>query len=211
MKKFTARANALDGVVRIERLNFSNNEKKLLDRLQTGLEQAHYKLFLEKEEGKPFKVYFALQVAFYKASNSNEITCPPPCFTSEPIVILPSTNVQNIVEKLYPNLIKQIENYQQNGSGWVLKSLVKLDINYLKYNPLRASSFIEMPKKFINKKGFVNVKNVDQKCFLWSVLAALHPVEDHKYRVNNYIKYENELNMHGKILACLKHKMLQFL
>jgi hypothetical protein len=43
----------------------------------------------------------------------------------------------------------------------------------------------------------LNIKNVDQKCILWSVLAALHPVsrESHPERVSHYRQYENELNM----------------
>ena len=40
-----------------------------------------------------------------------------------------------------------MENYSTNGSGWVLNRLINIDINFLKYNPLRASSYIKMPEK----------------------------------------------------------------
>ena len=42
----------------------------------------------------------------------------------------------------------------------------------------------------------MNVKNDDNKCFMWSIIAQLHPA-DHKHadRVSNYTLYEKELNM----------------
>ena len=51
------------------------------------------------------------------------------------------------------------------------------------------------------KEGFVNIRNSDQKCFLWSILAHLHPFNDgtnrHAERVNHYVDHEYELNMRG--------------
>jgi hypothetical protein len=44
-------------------------------------------------------------------------------------------------------------------------------------------------------RGIVNIKNDDQKCFLWSILVALHPVSGHPERISHYKDYENELNM----------------
>ena len=43
------------------------------------------------------------------------------------------------------------------------------------------------------------MQNEDEKCFLWSVLAALHPVnrKDHPHRVQHYKCYENQLNVSG--------------
>ena len=47
----------------------------------------------------------------------------------------------------------------------------------------------------------LNIQNDDKYCFLWSILADLHPIEDskngHPTRVSNYKKYFNELNIEG--------------
>ena len=47
----------------------------------------------------------------------------------------------------------------------------------------------------------MNVKNTDNKCFMWAVLADLHPVDCNTNRVPNrvanYIHYEPELDMTG--------------
>lgn len=54
---------------------------------------------------------------------------------------------------------------------------------------------MELPDKIRFTGGIVNIKNDDQKCFLWSILAALHPVSSHSERIAQYRDYENELNM----------------
>jgi hypothetical protein len=41
------------------------------------------------------------------------------------------------------------------------------------------------------------VKNDDQKCFAWSVIAALHPVTKNADRVTNYTPYFDEINFSG--------------
>jgi len=41
------------------------------------------------------------------------------------------------------------------------------------------------------------VKNTDSKCFVWSVLAALHPGAHDPNRLSSYKPYENSLNLTG--------------
>jgi len=44
----------------------------------------------------------------------------------------------------------------------------------------------------------VNVQNNDDDyCFVWSILAHLHPARDHNYRIQNYTSYASELNLDG--------------
>ena len=100
---------------------------------------------------------------------------------------------------MYDNLIHQIDSFEQNGSGWVVQNLVYLDLYVGQYDSLRASSYLKMPNKF--QKGFINVENKDNKCFLWSVLAHLYPVKDQRNgnpeRVSHYTPYEKEIDMTG--------------
>jgi len=44
------------------------------------------------------------------------------------------------------------------------------------------------------KKGCININNNDNKCFLWSMLAYLHPDTNHVDRISHYQKYETEFN-----------------
>ena len=46
-------------------------------------------------------------------------------------------------------------------------------------------------------KSIINIKNNDQYCFVWSILAYLFPANEHKHRVSNYTCFINKLNMQG--------------
>ena len=84
--------------------------------------------------------------------------------------------------------------------GWCLLNLVSLSINVVRYNPLRASSFIDLPKSIKAKQACINVQNNnDNKCFLWAVLSAEKNIhwKDHPHRVEHYTPFENTLNMDG--------------
>ena len=68
--------------------------------------------------------------------------------------------------------------------------------------PLQGSSYLRLPRELVDKKAILNIKNDDERCFVWSVLAALHPVywKDHPENGYHYKKYVNELNVDGKEL-----------
>ena len=63
------------------------------------------------------------------------------------------------------------------------------------YVPLCGSSHIPTPKKLVRRKGVLNVKNDDAKCFVWSILAGIHPVnhKDNPNPVSKFVQYMHEL------------------
>ena len=64
---------------------------------------------------------------------------------------------------------------------------------------MRAPSYLPLPNQIKAKQGCLNIRKNDEKCFLWSILESLHPVQHKKnpYRVLKYQEYEHELNMSG--------------
>jgi hypothetical protein len=87
-----------------------------------------------------------------------------------------------------------METFEIRGSQWVLSRIVKVELKINKYNPLRGSSYIPLPEILANKKAIINIKNNDNKCFLWSVLAALHPANKDPQRVTKYVQYEHDFH-----------------
>ena len=52
------------------------------------------------------------------------------------------------------------------------------------YSPLSGSSYIKLPDKLSNsKKGLINMKNNDNKRFLWSHIRHLNPLKIHAERI----------------------------
>jgi hypothetical protein len=66
--------------------------------------------------------------------------------------------------------------------------------------PLSGSNYLPLPGEALkDKKAILNIQNEDNTCFLWSALAAKHPVHrrDQPHRVTHYQRYKAELNMEG--------------
>ena len=84
-----------------------------------------------------------------------------------------------------------------------------VDLNMTQYTLLNGSSYTPLPNKLSSKKTIINLKNFDNKCFMWSVLTALHPVEQRKspIRLHHYQQYEDELNFYGIEFPVTLHKI----
>ena len=109
------------------------------------------------------------------------------------------TSIQDQLDKVAKQLNKNIEVYEQCGSGWILKRVVALDTTIWKLNPLRGSTFHELPKWIIDKRAVINVRNHDAYCFKWSVLAALHQPtsETNRNLTSSYTAYESKYDFSG--------------
>ena len=62
------------------------------------------------------------------------------------------------------------------GSAWTMEQIDGLYINVANYKPLSGSSYIPLPKVLNNsKKGLINLKNKDHKCFMWCHIRLINP------------------------------------
>ena len=195
--EFILEKSALRGVAEMYKLNFSEDETELFPRLQEGMRVAYRKLTTIQRDDKNIKYYISLKCRFYKPTDPDVITDPPVVFNSETCSLLPTSNIKEEIEINYLNIDQQVSKYVCQGSGWVLLNLISLNLNVIRYDPLKASSYIDLPKKIKNKKACINIHNDDKKCFVWSILAHFHPInyKDHPNRVSHYQQFENELDM----------------
>ena len=91
----------------------------------------------------------------------------------------------------------KLEDWTERGSNWVLKEVLGIHVHIAAYSPLRGSSYLPLPDYIKKKKAVINVQNADDKCFMWSLLAALHPAEPHAERVSKYVDHVGELKFDG--------------
>ena len=92
-------------------------------------------------------------------------------------------HMQNIFgtnHTIHNTLMQKLDDEQLEGSGFVLNGIVNVILEIYKVNDIQASSWVELPEKYKNNKSIINIKNDDQFCFLWCILAHLFPVEDQK-------------------------------
>ena len=57
-----------------------------------------------------------------------------------------------------------------------------------------GSSYVKVP---LRSSAILNNQNDDKICFLWCILAKLHPCENNSNIVPSYRKYFSELNIEG--------------
>ena len=93
--------------------------------------------------------------------------------------------------------MQTLDDEQLEGSGFVLNCIVNVILEIYKFNDVQASSWVELREKYKNNKSLMNIKNDDQFCFLWCILAHLCPVEDNKSGTSNYSMNFNKLNLEG--------------
>jgi hypothetical protein len=66
------------------------------------------------------------------------------------------------------------------------------EINILKFTPMQGGSYQKLPPAISNSKSIINIKNEDEKCFLWSCIASRHLPTKNAERMSNYLPFANE-------------------
>ena len=98
---------------------------------------------------------------------------------------------------IHNKLVQKIDDLQLEGSGFRFQEIEEVTLEIFKVNDIKASLWVELPPKYKNIKTIMNIKNNDQYCFLWCILAYLYPVEDQKDRILKYDMYKHTLNIKG--------------
>ena len=114
-------------------------------------------------------------------------------FQSKTKINLESTNVTSFLKEMIKEILNNLSIYQKNGSGWYFKEVIRLEIHIVEYKPLRGGSYVPLPEIIMRKKAIINMHNKDDKCFLWSILRYLHPIQMNEVRLTDLKKYENDL------------------
>ena len=160
--------------------------KETLPRLQAYLENV-----LKEKKGVKWNLMYNCTLSMPDPYREEVRTHEAYFRTPHPIT---STYPQQLSEQLNAALETVEERmtlFAQAGSGWTLEENHALVLEMVDYHPIGGTSYIELPKDVYDTKSIVNIKNEDQKCFMWSILAALHPVLTNPQRVSNYEPFED--------------------
>ena len=142
------------------------------------------------------RVYITLNVT-YTRLHEGQILQHQQVFRSNSVVLASENDIADHLSELMRQIFERSQEFQAQGSGWTLERINCIEVHAAKYVPLQGSSYIRLPKAIETTRSVLNIKNQDEKCVVWSILAFLHPVDrqDHPQMVNKYRQYENELNL----------------
>jgi hypothetical protein len=145
-----------------------------------------------KERGA-IKWYLSMKIKMSRRKGDETETAEPhflgKCQTSLKFEDI-DEGLKESIKKMYTSFIE----FQRQGSNWTIDKVVNLTIHMARYRPLKGSSYIPLPIKLRSKHAIINIKNKDNKCCMWSVLAALYPVQRNGERVWKYKGHVSDLN-----------------
>ena len=107
-----------------------------------------------------------------------------------PVYIL--NDLDSIVRSMIDHM-EQVENPALRDSKFIFDSVVHMDISVHRLNLTRGSSYIPLPDWLVKKKAIINPKNLDLKCFKWSVIAALkwREIDGDHQKVSKLRRYDD--------------------
>ena len=172
------------------------------------------RLNLEPENVEPFQfltssegsiISFVNEKLRFNGSNRVMITihvklCKP--LEEERVTVYFHSPMERVAHELVPDdfinmidaIISLLNVYCSGGSRWVVETLKTLKIRIAGPFKGTASSVIETPAELKNVyRSLLNIKNKDEFCFLYSVLAGLIPQKKHVERPSTYLPYKDQL------------------
>ena len=166
--------------------------KETLPRLELHLQKV-----LEEKRAIKWNLMYHCTLSMPDKYSDHPLRYSPYFRTPSPIT---STYLQQLREQLHASmevLEERMSTFMQAGSGWTLEENHALALEMVDYDPIGGSSYLKLPKDVYDTKAIINVQNQDQQCFMWSVLAALHPATYSAERISHYQPFKEELNFTG--------------
>ena len=132
-------------------------------------------------ETKDFRYEITVKVLLKKYKVDEEIEFRPVYFNS---VTKTVTNHRFRLETSFEEFLYMIDNWINEGSGWIIEFIESQYINISTYRPLSGSSYMDLPVELRSpRKGLINIKNKDKKCFLWCHVRHINPSNKHPERI----------------------------
>ena len=128
---------------------------------------------------------FSVFAKLRKPSDETKVSCHASSYSKPVISFLPDDD--------YFEMVDQIAVFCSSGSGFIIESLERLDINMNLYKPIKRSRYIATPCFLKNNNFLFNIQNKnDNLCFAYSIIAALNPSKSHKK--NDFALYRSKLD-----------------
>ena len=194
---FTQKEQALRGFARSYEISLTNRQDPLVQ-LQSTRSVIKNNLLKVLNEMKGLKFNEMLKITFEK-QKGDELIEKEAYFNAKPQTVTNETEIANLLQITQQQIVNIIQQWISEGSGWTIKSVDSHYINIVKYEPLKGSSYIQLPSELRNgKKGLINLKNMDNECFRWCHIRHLNPQDNNPQRIKKTDKqYIEKLDYSG--------------
>ena len=113
--------------------------------------------------------------------------------------LLREDDIADAVNDLFATLTNRVEEYEARGSGWTISSVNHFTLKCTPYKALSGRGWIDFPQWLRAKKCVVNIKNSDDRCFLYAMTLATHldKITTHRDRPSQYEPYLEDFKLAG--------------
>ena len=123
---------------------------------------------------KGIKFVETLKVTFSKMTGDG-IIYKTAYFNSKAQTIINNLEIAESLKVSEQQILNFVAVWISESSGWVIQSVDNHYLNIVKYEPMKGSSYIQLPTELRNSaKGLINLKNDDNECFRWCHIRHLN-------------------------------------
>lgn len=101
-------------------------------------------------------------------------------FCSHAEKIFSRFSILEAIDQYFNRILRAIEYFIHNGSGWLIKHISVSDLNNGNYRAHRGDFTAAIQRK----KNILNIKCTDNRCFLYCGDAAVYPIKPHACRTS---------------------------
>ena len=136
-------------------------------------------------------------IKFYKYKD-DEIIYSDPSFQSNKQLNLKPGDVDEKLDLNMQEISRRVEEFHELESGFVYLETLNIALKVSKFKPHRAGGYIETPADIQKKKAIRNIKNNDNLCFVYCIVAALINLEvDDETNPEYYKPHFDKLDVEG--------------
>ena len=115
-------------------------------------------------------------------------------FNSRMLAAYGLNDINDLVNSMISHVLEQIENPALRDSGFVMDEVIGTNVDFLRLNLMKGSSYLPLPSWLSRKKAIINPKNNDLECFKWAVITAdrWKEIGNDLQRVNKLKRFKGE-------------------
>ena len=101
------------------------------------------------------KVKLILKCIMERGDTPEEMEIKPADFHSNIEINLDGTDEKDLYDTIVERILEKIATFQNEGSRWRLRSIIRLELHTVRYKPLRGETCVPLRKELANKTVFV--------------------------------------------------------
>ena len=116
-------------------------------------------------------------------------------------IFMDNQYINSIFDGQISEILKRIEDFTENGSGWTLSEVYFFDLSFVSISSVRGGCNMNFDKiNNCTKRGLLNIKNDDDFCLLYCIIAKFHsksiPLSE-RSNPHSYNVFFHEFNLKG--------------